>query len=95
LLSGDGKRLGRFNGKDVTPLAIAGPNEDRGNCQMVADLAGDFRDEVVCIGPGISVYTNLDPIARRKVGRTENREYRPWLARNMGGGYPSYFEWEP
>jgi hypothetical protein len=95
LLSGDGKRLGRFNGKDVATLGIAGPNEDRGNCQMVADLAGDFRDEVVCIGPAISVYSNIEPISRREVTRTGNREYRLWLARNMGGGYASYFEWEP
>ena len=101
LMSGDGRRLGRFNGTDVAALGIAGPNEGRGNCQMVADLAGDYRDEVVCMGqtkdgnPAISVYSNLDPNTRREVSHTESREYRLWLARNMGGGYASYFEWEP
>ncbi|MDP2997649.1 MAG: SUMF1/EgtB/PvdO family nonheme iron enzyme [Bryobacterales bacterium] len=98
LMSNDGKRLGRFNGKDVTTLDGAGPNEGRGNCNMVADLAGDYRDEVVCMGqtkdgnPAIFVYSNLEPAARRELSRTEDREYRIWLARNMGGGYPSYFE---
>ncbi len=101
LMSTDGKRLGRFNGKDVTMLDQAGPNEGRGGCQMVADLAGDYRDEVVCTGqtaqgnPAVFVYSNLEPAARREVSHTENREYRLWLARNMGGGYASYFEWEP
>ena len=68
---------------------------------MVADLAGDYRDEVVCMGqtkegnPAIFVYSNIEPAARRELSRTETREYRLWLARNMGGGYASYFEWEP
>jgi rhamnogalacturonan endolyase len=101
LMSTDGKRLGRFNGTDVAALAIAGPNEGAGNCNMVADLAGDYRDEVVCMSsakdgnPAISVYSNIEPISRREVTRTGNREYRLWLARNMGGGYASYFEWQP
>ncbi|MBI4875632.1 MAG: SUMF1/EgtB/PvdO family nonheme iron enzyme, partial [Acidobacteria bacterium] len=101
LLSGDGKRLGRFNGQDVTALNLPGPNEGRGSCSMVADLAGDYRDEVVCMGqnkdgnPAIFVYSNIEPATRRETSHTENREYRLWLARNMGGGYASYFEWEP
>jgi hypothetical protein len=41
------------------------------------------------------VYTNTEPIERRDVTRTASREYRLWLARNFGGGYRSYFEWEP
>lgn len=28
------------------------------------------------------------------VTRTSSCEYRLWLARNMGAGYASYFEWE-
>lgn len=101
LMSNDGRRLGRFNGTDVVPLALPGPNQGRGNCSMVADLVGDYRDEVVCLGPtqegnpAIFVYTNLELIAKRELSRTETREYRLWLARNMGGGYASYFEWEP
>jgi hypothetical protein len=41
------------------------------------------------------VYANTEPIERRDVTRTASREYRLWLARNFGGGYRSYFEWEP
>jgi len=68
---------------------------------MVADLAGDFRDEIVCDGrtkegsPAIFIFTNTEPINRREITRAASREYRLWLARNMGGGYASYFEWEP
>jgi hypothetical protein len=41
------------------------------------------------------VYTNTDPLDRREVTRTASHEYRLWLARNLTGGYGSYFEWEP
>ncbi len=102
LISGDGRQLGRFTGKGIETLPIAGPNEQStGSCGMVADLAGDYRDEVVCFGAtkdggqALYVYTNTEPIAHREITRTASREYRLWLARNYGGGYPSYFEWEP
>lgn len=101
LMAADGKRLARFDGKQVVTLPQAGPNEGRGSCPMVADLAGDYRDEVVCVGqnakgdPAVYVYSNIDPAPRREVSHTEDREYRLWLARNMGGGYASYFEWQP
>ena len=68
---------------------------------LLDDLAGDFRDEVVCSsttqegGPVLLVFTNTKPIPRREVTRTSSREYRLWMAHNMGGGYASYFEWEP
>lgn len=94
LMSTNGKQLGRFDGSGVTP-AGAGPNEGAGSCGMVADLAGDYRDEVVCATPaGVFVYTNTEPNARREVTHTAAREYRLWIARNMGGGYASYFEWQ-
>ncbi len=101
LISGDGRRLGRFDGKGVMALDTPAPNESGGSCRMVADIAGDFRDEVVCEGktqqgaPALFVYTNMEPISRREVTRTGKREYRLWMARNMGGGYASYYEWEP
>ena len=67
---------------------------------MVADLLGDFRDEVVCsrkTGEGgkrqIVVLTNA-ATSGKEIARTESREYRLWLARNLGGGYGSYFEWQ-
>ena len=63
---------------------------------MTADLAGDFRDEIVCVSGGkVMVFSNIQPLDRREITRTASREYRLWLARNMGGGYASYFEWEP
>jgi rhamnogalacturonan endolyase len=102
LMSADGTKLGRFTGNGVEALPGAGPNESgKGSCGMVADLAGDYRDEVVCFGTtkdggqALFVYTNTEPIQRREVTRTASHEYRLWLARNAGGGYPSYFEWEP
>ncbi len=102
LMTSDGRRLGRFNGRAVDALQAVAPNAAaRGSCGMAADLAGDFRDEVVCINTNdrgeqtIEVYTNIEPVSRREVTRTASREYRLWLARNMGGGYASYFEWEP
>ncbi len=102
LITGDGRQIGRFDGSGVQPLALPPPNEgDGGSCPMTADLAGDYRDEVICIGkgpggaPALLVYTNIEPVRQRQVTRTASREYRLWLARNMGGGYASYFEWEP
>jgi hypothetical protein len=102
LLSSDGRRLGRFNGSGVEVVSGVSPSEGAGgSCGISADLVGDYRDEIVCIGtnangaPQVRVYTNVEPLNSREVTRTANREYRLWLARNMGGGYPTYFEWEP
>lgn len=102
LMTSDGRAIGRYTGSGVETLRGSAPNPaPRGSCNMVADLAGDFRDEVVCINTNergeqsIEVYTNTEPIGRREITRTASREYRLWLARNMGGGYASYFEWEP
>lgn len=102
LMSGDGKRFGRFDGKTVIDIPGLRASElESGNCWMTADLAGDYRDEVVCDGrtkegnPAVFVFTNITPNGRREITRTANREYRIWLARNRGGGYANYFEWEP
>jgi len=94
LMNGGATQLGRFNGKEVVPIDGMRPNETgQGGCNMVADLAGDYRDEIVCMSPGrIMVFTNLEPAAGSQVTRTADRGYRLWLARNMGGGYQSYFE---
>ena len=93
LISSDGAMIGQFNGKDVVaaPSGVGG-----GKCVMTADLYGDFRDEMVCIvNHKVQVFSNIDPVERREVTRTESREYRLWLARNLGAGYGIYFEWEP
>lgn len=63
---------------------------------MAADLAGDYRDEVVCKDErAVSIYTNASPATRREPARLSSREYRLWTARNLGAGYSAYFEWEP
>ena len=101
LISNDGHKLGRFNGSGVDVLPGVSPNEAGGSCSISADLAGDYRDELVCIGTNakgvmqVNVYTNTEPLNSREVTRSASREYQLWLARNMGGGYPTYFEWEP
>ncbi len=100
LMSFDGKRLGRFTGNGVESIPGIQINEaPGGSCRFVADLAGDYRDEVVCLGtkegaPAVLVFSNTEMNPKRDITRTASREYRLWLARNWGGGYASYFEWE-
>jgi hypothetical protein len=102
LLSRDGTRIARFDGASVNVAPGAPPVSRPGlSCSMAADLAGDYRDEIVCDGktpegnPAVFVFTNTSPAPHREITRTASREYKLWLARNRGGGYPSYFEWEP
>jgi hypothetical protein len=102
LVSDDGSRFGRFTGKGVeTTRTIERPEMKAGRCEMSADLAGDYRDELVCMGtnragkPAVFIFTNTDELAGKQVTRTASREYRLWLARNLGGGYGIHFEWEP
>ena len=102
LVSDDGSRLGRFTGAGVeVKRTIDHPEMKAGKCEMSADLAGDYRDEMVCFGtnragkPAVFVFTNTEAIAGKQVTRVASREYRMWLARNMGGGYGIHFEWEP
>ena len=65
---------------------------------MVADLYGDFRDELVTSttsGDGkksICVITAVEVISGRYVTATERLDYRLWLGRNMGGGYRSIYD---
>jgi rhamnogalacturonan endolyase len=96
LLGAGGARIGQFDGKGVNVLEGVKPNPfGRGSCNMTADLAGDFRDEVVCVVDGkVLVLANLDPLDTRDITRTAARQYRLWMARNIGAGYASYFEWE-
>jgi hypothetical protein len=67
---------------------------------MAGDLIGDYRDELVCTGkdkdgnPALFLFTNTDPVTTREVTHTADREYALWLARNFGGGYNAYFEWQ-
>jgi hypothetical protein len=100
-LFGAGKRFGHFNGKTVEQIDVPEPFPGQGGVMDAADLAGDFRDELVVSGTsldgrrGVYIYTNTTPIDRRELARLSSREYRTWLARNHGAGYRSYFEWQP
>jgi rhamnogalacturonan endolyase len=102
LISDDGTRLGRFTGNGVSVTrTIEHAEMKKGKCEMSGDLAGDYRDELVCMGtnaagkPAIFIFTNTEQMAGKQVTRVASREYRMWLARNMGGGYGIHFEWEP
>jgi hypothetical protein len=97
LMTADGSKLGRFTGKAVERVDARPPRpEGKASCRMAADLAGDYRDEVVCVdAQGVSIYTNVVPASRREPARMSSHEYRLWTVRNLGAGYSAYFEWEP
>jgi rhamnogalacturonan endolyase len=99
LLTSNGRSIGNFDGKriieaDDTKLALP----DRSSVMMVADLCGDFRDELVLSTASpdgartITVVTATNPIGHRYVTATESLDYRLWLGRNMGGGYRSIYD---
>ena len=91
--------LGDFDGQTVVPSQSGGPALPAGSqVMMVADLYGDFRDELVVTTPSddgkksIRVITALEPVSRRYIAATERLDYRLWLGRNMGGGYRSVYD---
>jgi len=100
LLNGRGE-IGDFNGKEVVPAAGADNDSSvqRRGVLMTADLCGDFRDELVVSTTtpegkrAISVVTAVHPVSNRYVAPTESLDYRLWLARNMGGGYKSVYDY--
>lgn len=98
LLIDNGRRIGKFDGKNVVDILGEQPNSIPGaGLKMVADLYGDFRDELVLQKKGedgryeIMVVTSVQPVNERFVAPTETLDYRLWLARNMGGGYASVY----
>lgn len=101
LLPPDSRQLHRFDGRLVAPVANETVSAEPCRFVMSADLLGDYRDEIVCAVPKsgggevFRVLTNTTLASRAEVTRTSSREYRLWLARNIGAGYASYFEWEP
>jgi rhamnogalacturonan endolyase len=98
LISNDGRTLAEFDGKAVVKRGATPSEVEGGRCVTVADIAGDFRDEVIVVGPtdeggrGVFVYTSTAPIQSRQLTRTADRSYRLWMAHNLTGGYWSYFE---
>jgi formylglycine-generating enzyme required for sulfatase activity len=93
------KSIGDFDGQKVVPAAAMKPVLPAGGgVMMVADLYGDFRDELVLWTTeadgrrSVTVVTATQPIEKRYVTPTERLDYRLWLGRNMGGGYRSIYD---
>jgi formylglycine-generating enzyme required for sulfatase activity len=96
LLSSDGRAIGDFDGRQIVVKPGVVPNlVEKSSLIMVADLYGDFRDEIVLLTPtakggrAVTVVMAAEEIPLRFVGALEEREYRYWIARNKGGGYAS------
>ncbi|MHC4432261.1 MAG: rhamnogalacturonan lyase family protein, partial [Planctomycetota bacterium] len=98
LLGSGGRTLANFDGKEarIVPGVHPFPGQS-GSVVMVADLYGDFRDELVLITPtqsggrAITVVTSPEPIDKAFVAANESPDYRLWVGRNMGGGYRSVY----
>ena len=98
LLTDSGHRIGKFDGKKSVEISGVEPNTiPNSSLLMVADLYGDFRDELVLTKQGdngmpeVIVVTATQPVGKAFITPTENRDYQLWLARNMGGGYSSVY----
>ena len=96
LLGNNGHTIANFDGEEVLEVPGVHPNPfPDARLLMVADLYGDFRDELVLMtvteqgGKAIAVVTASGPMDKKFISATENLDYRLWLARNMGGGYRS------
>jgi formylglycine-generating enzyme required for sulfatase activity len=99
LLTPGTRGVGNFDGEKVVPTANSGLVLPAGSqVMMVADLCGDFRDELVVAtatedgGRAIALVTATTPVLHRYVAATESLDYRLWLGRNMGGGYRSVYD---
>ena len=99
LASANGSSMSNFDGKRAVEVPGVHPNPLPGSqLLMVADLYGDFRDELVLTtttedgGKAVTVVTSPEPIRRRYVAAREDLDYRLWVGRNMGGGYRSVYD---
>jgi hypothetical protein len=100
LLGEGGKVIGNFNGTEIVPVRGVCPNPlPGGTVQVIADLCGDFRSEIVISSvdtdgrPAIMVIGAPDALESRYLTPRSDIEYRLWLARNKGGGYGSVYEY--
>ena len=98
LLIDHGRKIGNFDGKEIIEVPGVHPNPiPDSRLIMVADLYGDFRDELVLLSTTeegaktITVVTSTEPIDKMFISSDEVLDYRLWLSRNMGGGYRSVY----
>ena len=99
LLSAGGSRIGNFDGTQVVEVPGVRPNPvPNSDLLMVADLCGDFRDELV-LGlrtedgnDAVGIVTATESIGWRYLAAWENPDYRLWVGRNRGGGYASVYD---
>lgn len=99
LLSAAGSRICNFDGTQAVEVPGVQPNPvPRSDLLMVADLCGDFRDELVLRWrtedgkEAVGVVTATEPIKKRYVAAWEDLDYRLWVGRNRGGGYASVYD---
>ena len=100
LIGNSGKVVGKYNGEEIVIIPDECPNPiPNSRVMFTADLCGDFRSELVVSGTDtdgrrtVFVVTAPKPINKRYLTPRQDLDYRLWLARNMGGGYGSYFEY--
>jgi rhamnogalacturonan endolyase len=98
LLATENFSIGNFDGREVIPVETVVNLPPNSTLMMVADLYGDFRDELVLQSTDaqnrrfISVVTACSRTGNRYITPTVSLDYRLWLARNMGGGYRSIYD---
>ena len=99
LLSANGAALSNFNGTEAVPVQGIRPNPvSNSHILMVADLCGDFRDELVISlrtqdgQDAIGIVTASKPVSKRYMAAWEDLDYQLWVARNRGGGYASIYD---
>jgi hypothetical protein len=99
LLIAQGAGLSNFNGTEAVTVPGVRPNPiPDSHLLMVADLCGDFRDELVVNlhteegKNAIGIVTATEPMGKRYLAAWEDLGYRLWVARNRGGGYASIYD---
>jgi rhamnogalacturonan endolyase len=101
LIGENGKVIGKYNGREIVEIPGVVPNPvPDSKVVMTADLCGDFRSEIVVAATdtdgrrSLMVLTAPEPVDKKYISPRLTTNYRLWLARNIGGGYGSVFEYE-
>jgi rhamnogalacturonan endolyase len=101
LIGENGMVVGKFDGEKIVMIPGECPNPVPGSkIEVVADLCGDFRSELVISATdtdgrkAIMVVTAPSAVDKKYLSPRQTLDYRLWLARNKGGGYGSVFEYE-